>query len=437
MTDPAQDYADQYNVSITKIKKETGATVKQLLAMSQGTDPFWMTRGKVTKALWAQDVVDTIVVPHLTRIDVKNIHLRDIHYILVSIPHHTFDNKTYENTMKCWKDLISAFSVARYLDFIDYTLIRDNKNEFERRAYYAKGRNFNGAKNIAMGNIDEDTVIEKIILKPFERLLNPWSTQKFHIELWAEKDLALMEKVAEDWNIDTVVGEGETSVTMVYDLVDRIIDADKPARIAYVADCDVVGMNMSKAMARKVEYRLLRRGSELDVKLIPLMLTAPQVREYDLPTVPMKTVVTKSGKAHGYETRKEEWFEAQNLDGAVEVNALHAQQPDVFEELLVDFIHNYLDVDKWHEFVNYRKGARQMVRDRLDEELLDLSSLTDMMEEVNWRSVGDEFRQGIKDIGISDISIEEADSKYSWMLDTTLTYGAQLGRYNAYVEGRL
>jgi hypothetical protein len=372
------------------------------------------------------------VKPHLERINIPNIHLRDIHYILVSIPHHTHENKTYENTMKCWKDLISAFSVARYLEFIDYSLIRDNKNDFQQRSHYGIGRGFNRAKQIAMENIEPETVIEKVILKPFERLLNPWSTQKFHIELWAEKDLALMEKVAYDWNINTVVGEGETSVTMVYEVVDRIIDAGKPARICYVADCDVVGMNMSKAMARKVEYLLDRRGSDLDVKLVPLMLTAAQVNEYGLPTVPMK----KSTGA-GYETRKEKFYEAQNLDGAVEVNALHSMEPEYFEDLLKGFIHNYLDVDKWKEFINYRRGVKQMVRDYLDDNLLDLDSLTDMMNDVDWKVIGDEFRDGIKKIGISDISVDEADLKYNWLLDTTRTYGSQMQSYNKYEDGDL
>lgn len=431
MIDP-QEFADEYNTPLNTLKKRTGITIKNLVAMSQGTDPFWMTRGKVTKALWAKDVVEDIVKPHLTRIDVENIHLRDIHYILVSIPHHTHDGETYENTMKSWKDLIGAFSVARYLEFIDYRLIRDNKNDFQRRSHYGIGRDFNTAKHIAMANIEPETVIEKVILKPFERLLNPWSTQKFHIELWAEKDLALMEKVAYEWNINTVVGEGETSVTMVYELVDRIIAADKPARICYVADCDVVGMNMSKAMARKVEYLLDRHGSELDVKLVPLMLTASQVGDYGLPTVPMKT-----STGAGYETRKEKWYVAQGLSGAVEVNALHSMEPEYFEDVLKDFIHNYLDVNKWHEFMEYRRGVKRQVKDILDESVLNLSSLKDMMNEVDWRSAGNEFREGIAEIGISDIDVDDADLKYKWLLDTTLTYGSQMQSYNKYEDGDL
>jgi hypothetical protein len=433
----AQEFADEYNESLNAIKRRTKIPIKDLLAMSSSTDPFWMTKSKVEKALWAKDVVDTIVKPHINRIGVKNIHLRDIHYILVSIPHHLPDGETYENTMKAWKELIQAFSVARYLDFVDYSLIRDNKNEFYKRTYYGRGRTFNTARYKAKENIAPETIIEKILLKPFERLLNPWSTQKFHIEIWAEKDLALLDKVSEDWGINLVVGEGETSVTMVYELADRIRVADKPTRICYVADCDVVGMNMSKAMARKVEYLLNRRGSELDVKLVPIMLTAPQVREFDLPTVPMKTVTSTVGVKHGYETRKENWYAAQELDGAVEVNAMHAQHPDEFKDTIEGFIRNYLDVDKWNEFVEYRKGVKQMVRDKMDDSLLDLSSFTDMYEAVDWADLRKTFNDDIKDIGISDISIDEADLEYSWLLDTTLTYGGQMNKYNLYEDGNL
>jgi len=433
----AQEYADKYNEPLNKIKRRTQIPIKDLLAMSSGTDPFWMTRSKVEKAMWAKDVVETIVKPHIARIGVRNIHLRDIHYMLVSIPHHLPGGDTYENTMKAWKELIQAFSVARYLDFVDYRLIRDNKNELYERAYYGHGRGFSTARNIAEQNIEPDTVIEKILLKPFERLLNPWSTQKFHIEIWAEKDLALLDKISSDWGINLVVGEGETSVTMVYEVVDRIIEAGKPTRICYVADCDVVGMNMSKAMARKVEYLLNRRESEIDVKLVPLMLTSEQVKEYDLPTAPMKTVAPKSGVKHGYETRKENWYVAQDLDGAVEVNAIHSMEPDYFKDTLEGFIKTYLDVDKWNEFMDYRKGVKQMVRDKMDDALLDLSSLKDMFNQVDWSETRKEFMDGIKEIGISDIQIDDADLEYSWLLDTTLTYGGQMNKYNRYEDGNL
>jgi len=437
MIDP-QEFADEYNENLLAIKKRTGISIKNLLAMSQSTDPFWMTKSKVARAFWAQEIVETIVKPHIKRIGVKDIHLRDIHYILVSIPHYMVNGDTYLNTMKSWKDLIAAFSVARYLDLVDYSIIRDNKNEFYKRTYYGIGRTFNNAKNIAEDNIDPDTVIEKILLKPFESLLNPWSTQKFHIEIWAEKDLALLDKISNDWGINLVVGEGETSVTMVYELADRIKRANKPTRICYVADCDVVGMNMSKAMARKVEYLLNRRDSDIDVKLVPIMLTAKQVKEYDLPTAPMKTVApSETGKTHGYETRKENWYAAQDLDGAVEVNAMHAQYPDEFRDIIEGFIRNYLDVDKWNEFTDYRKNVKQMVRDKMDDSLLDLTSLEDMFTDVDWKEANNEFKQGISDIGISDFQIDEVDKKYSWLLDTTLTYGAQMNRYNLYEDGDL
>lgn len=427
----AKDYAKERNTRLDAARKETGLKVPDLIAMSQGTDPFWMTKSKVLKAKWAEKIMNTIIIPHLRKIGVRDIHLRDIHYTLTSKDYKTWNGEDYQNTDKCWNDLIKAFSVARYLKFIDYSKIRDNKNIFNRRINYYSDDTYEDSIESARNNIDKESIIDDIFVKPFRSMLNTWNYQPVHIELWAEKDLALLEKISRKYSINAVVGEGETSVTMVYNLIDRIQESKRPVRIGYVSDCDVVGTNMVKAMARKVEYGLWQRGLTNDVKIIHLMTTPAQVLELGLPTTPMKV-----SSSQAYETRKENWLEVRNMTGAVEVNALHAQHPEYFEQTIVDFIQSYLDIDSWNDVVNYNKAIPQRIKDLVMKDF-DLSAFNDIMDSIDWEELESDHEDKVTELDDADFDYKSNDDDYQWLFDTDREYGSQLVKYKEYDNGQL
>jgi len=346
----AKNYAKEFNAELKEIMIENKLKVKDMIAMSAGTDPFWMTKSKVLKAKWAEKIMNEVIKPYLRKTNLRDDHLRNIHYILVGMPEmKTWSGEQYLNEEKCWDELLEGFAVARYLDFVDYRLIRDKKNDVYERTFYHEGKTFEKAMEEAKNNINAESIISDVFVYPFYRMLNEWAFQPVHIEIWLEKDLALVEKITKQYSINTVVGTGETSVSMVYELFDRITNANRPVRIAYISDCDVVGSNMVKAMSRKAEYLLRRRNLEIDIKIIPLMATPEQVKELNLPTAPMKKSESK-----GYETRKKNWLESRRMTGAVEVNSLHAQYPEYFEATLIKFIESYLDKKRWDRTISYR-----------------------------------------------------------------------------------
>ena len=71
--DEARKTASEWREVLDTARKKVGAAIADMLAMSQGNDPYWMTTGKVLKAYWAQDVMRNIVQPFLTAQKIKSI----------------------------------------------------------------------------------------------------------------------------------------------------------------------------------------------------------------------------------------------------------------------------------------------------------------------------------------------------------------------------
>jgi len=425
----AKNRADEWNVTLIEVKKEQKLSNDIILAMSPGSDPYWMTTGKMLKALWAQEVMKQTIIPHLNRIGVENIHLRDIHYTLTSDPNQkTWDGERYLNTVSCWKELITAFAVARYTNMVDWQLIRDNKNIFYQRSKYDENKDFTERIEKGKKGINVNNIISEVMLYRFYDMLNQWNWMPVHVEIWCEKDLPLLNLVCEAHGINCVIGEGETSITQVFQLADRIKETKKPVRIGYVADCDVVGSTMSKSMARKLEF--LSSTLDIDIKLVPLMLTPAQVENFGLPTVPMKP--SKSG---AYETRKDNWLISRGMDGAVEINSFHALYPEDFRGILERFINSYKDVDLWNKIGKFNEKVQQFVREKIDDSNIDLSSIINAIEEVDWDKVTIEYDEKVEDIGKSELDFENNDAKYNWLLDTKRGYFEQLENYHRYEHG--
>lgn len=438
----ARKAADLWNKGLNAARKEGGLSIDDVIAMSAGNDPFWQTPGKMLKAIWADHIMKNIIKPHLRRIKVADIHLRDIHYILTGMNYKTWDvSEVYRNTTAHWSDIITAFANARYLDLVDPALIRDNKNKCNRRTDYRPDYDFDKRIESGKEDLSKEMVLD-LFVSWFDGLKNWHNHMPCHIEIWAEKDLALLEQVAKKYKIDTVVGEGETSITQVYRIINRIKKAGKPVRIGYIADCDVVGSNMSKAMSRKMEFIIKQlKADDYDVKLTHLMLTTAQVRQYNLPTIPMKE--SKSG---AYETRKDEWMEARGLEGAVEINSFHALHPGEFKAILVNFITSYYDSDIKDKIRDFNKDQSESIKELISEDeninsLLEdfLTALNDAIDGIDWHVKGcdydDDFDSMLEEHDEKDYS--NRDEHYQWLLDTELQYGEQLSRYNEYEAGEL
>lgn len=442
--------AKDYNQDLDEWRKENGLEIKDVLAMSPQNDPFWMTVGKIYKARWAFRIMENVIKPHMKRINADDIHLRDIHYILTGIRggYPTWnDEAVYQNTEADWSNLLDGFANARYLGLVDPQLIRDNKNKYEKRKKYNQDKSFEKSIDDGKNYLNKEEILDLFVYW-FKDNKNWHNYAPVHIELWAEKDLALLEQVAEKYDIDTVVGEGEISITQVYRIVDRIKRVNKPIRIGYVADADVVGTNMSKAMSRKLEFILQKIKEEgIDVKVTHLMLDPTQVHKYNLPTIPMKKGKKElRGEHDSYKTRKDDWKQKRGLKGAVEINSFHALHPNDFRTILETFILSYYDEEIKEEIEDFNKDRAEAILDLVSNDdkinaLLDKSikGLHKIIDGIDWLEQETEYNEAFSELldYHENLDYSEADEHYQWLLDSMIGYSDQLDRYTDYEDGKI
>jgi hypothetical protein len=108
--------------SIRALAKNIGRPIRDLLALSDGADPYYVGIGARREAgqwfagIWAEH-------------GEAGAHLRRLHYVLVSRKTHKLPSgRAYENTESDWTYLCSAGLAARYLDLIPFDGLIDRRN---------------------------------------------------------------------------------------------------------------------------------------------------------------------------------------------------------------------------------------------------------------------------------------------------------------------
>jgi len=176
--------------------------------------------------------------------------------------------------------------------------------------------------------------------------------------VWFEKSTMndVLLPVCRSYDANLVTGEGEMSITAVHDLIGRLRQADKPARIFYGSDFDPAGQSMPRATARKLEWMIRRVKFDHEVKLQPLVLTADQVRHYNLPRTPIKDSERRAAS-----------FEEVHGRGAVELDALEALHPGVLRRIVTDALETYYDRDAAYEANQLRSKLYNEIQEQVEE----------------------------------------------------------------------
>jgi hypothetical protein len=244
--------------------------------------------------------------------------------------------------------------------------------------------------------------------------------QPYHLEVWVEKSTMddVLLPVCEAYCADLVTGEGEMSITSVYELSRRLRQANKPTRILYVSDFDPAGKSMPRAVARKIEWMI--RGTEVEVKLCPLVLIAAQVREYGLPRTPIKETERRGAK-----------FEECNGAGAVELDALEALHAGKLARIVSEALGEFWDEDAAEEAQEKEAALRlaiqsavKVVTDRYQAQIAALESMRQELKELAIPELADyEPEPGLPDL--------EADDGLPWLLDSSRDYFEQIRAYKA------
>ena len=388
--------------------KDLGCSVRDLLALAPINDPFYMgaaasqTQAKWFAQVWKRGGFD------------GGVHLRRLHYWCVSREDTALPNgKPYENTEQCWGYICQSSKAARYLGLVPIGDIIDRKHpEPHVMAKYQHELN-------ARVQVDTPDFSDPIVWINGGNEFNLANVQPYHLEVWVEKSTMndVLLPICKRFRTNLVTGEGEISVTAVYNLVKRVRAARKPSRIFYISDFDPAGMSMPCATARKIEF-LVRDLGDIDIRLHRLLLNREHVNQYKLPRTPIKE-----------SDRRGEAFESIHGTGAVELDALEALHPGILDGIVRRALGHYYSMEA--EALRLERGLRLAIRDCVaavtDRYTEHIEALRDMNIELQ-KLEDDDFKAFEPERAEPDAD----DGAFRWLYDSGREYLDQIEAYKSY-----
>jgi len=258
----------------------------------------------------------------------RKAHLRGLHYMVLG---RTKPNGLpYANTEKDWLWLSEdAGKAARWLGYLPFDQIVDQRNappvvrRFtppEPEPYITVG--------IDVEIPDVEDIAPQVDVDGFT------GTQPYKLVFIGEKASLgeVLAPIAEARQADLYLPTGESSTTLIYQMA-KVGAADgRPMAVLYFSDCDPAGWQMGVSVCRKLQAFRTRHFPALDYEVRRVALTPDQVREYGLPSTPLKET----------EKRADKWRAAMGVE-QTEIDALATLRPDLLRQLARDACRPYFD----------------------------------------------------------------------------------------------
>ncbi len=392
--------------------------VNKNLVLSPGRDPYtaW-TDGQLRRAKWAAE--------NFAKMG-RDTHLRGFHYWLISQNNPVnAERLPYINTESCWDYVQNAVLWARYMGVGEWARLRDKKHPnpyqyLDPDAAAEAGLAYGIAVDIipkVIGNL-AGTIRGQLLHFTPDRSSNGYSA--YNLVMFCEKNTMndIIEPITRKYRAYFQPLIGESSLERAWEMCRAIeVLPPRPTRVFYISDFDPSGMQMPRSVARKLEFywrshNLNQAGA--DIKLIPLVLSEAQVKQYKLPGVPTKSSFSLSWNCM-------ERF----LCRVTEFGAVDTLHPGVLKKILVETLRPYIN------------------RDALDAIKEENSRLTIAMEEAVAK-VMPAIQKALAPVKVDaelipanllgnfepptpDFVVDDADK--DWMLDTARSYDEQLAAY--------
>ncbi len=321
---------------LKEMKKVTGSKkITDLLVLAPSNDPFYVGQtAQVEKAKWFTDMWERLGFT-------DGVHIRRVHYGIVSMkpPPNKPDGKPYQNTEKDWGWLSGSAKYARHLGFIDASLFIDRRNPDPIISDIFSTNTPDPTLNTGSFNVEIKMPALPEITADSDDYFGNQIADPYMIEIWCEKSTMndVLVPLCRSLHANFVYGLGELSITMVDNLVQRVVERKKPTRILYVSDFDPAGLSMPVSISRKIEFM----AKSVDIKLFPLVLTEDQCKKYELPRTPIKESEKRKGN-----------FENNYGSGATELDALETLYPGELRRIVREAINHYRS-DEHREEVEY------------------------------------------------------------------------------------
>lgn len=317
-----------YETILKIVNERKDLTIRDLLAMSPKTDPFYAdVKARKISAEWFAEIFN--------KYGGQGYHLRRLHYKIIDqieTPKNVkpFFGRLYKNTATDWNYLLFGSANARYLGLVSYDSFVDRRNPPPKVIAEHSSDPLYGWYKGDESLFDADDLYPTIGYN-----FNYTQLRSYQIEIWAEKSTMddILIPLCEKYNVQLISGAGYESITHINELLKRVAWKKKPCRIFYISDYDNAGQCMSRQVSRHSEFRIYKKGlSSLDVRLKPIILLKEHVEKFDLPGAPDKK--------------------------QTELDALEALHPGEFEKIVTSYLEKYIDL-----------GSSSPIREQLDSEV--------------------------------------------------------------------
>jgi hypothetical protein len=318
---------------------------------------------------------------------VRPIHLRGLHYALVSSTSLTKPNRErYLNDTDTWEWLqVEASKAARWLGYVPFDRIVDERNAPPVIVVHRDGE---PEVEIGLGATIEVTVPDLDDIKPTVHLDDFKARQKYRLMVYGEKtSLAdVVRPLCERYKADLYLPSGEITDSQLYLMAKTGAEDGRPMVVLVLADFDPAGNQMAVSIGRKLQAFRDLLYPDLEFQVIPIALTEEQVREFDLPSTPLKETERRADAwrlAHGgrlvqgtIDAKGKLSPDAVVEDGLeqTEIDALATLQPDRLHKIVreaFDRYHDHTLEDRALEIENeWLAEAQAALEDEIDADLI-------------------------------------------------------------------
>jgi hypothetical protein len=181
-----------------------------------------------------------------------------------------------------------------------------------------------------------------------------WESQKHHCEIWSEKGTirGLIKEILDEYRLGLRVLHGYTSATSIHEVITEM-DIDRPLIVLYIGDHDPSGCDMrERDLAERTEHYkelLDLQDAEIDIRVVAL--TMDQIREHDLPSIPIK----QGGNGKKGDPRSPK-YKAKHGDRCWELDAL---DPRTLRDILRKEVEDLIDWEAWNAAKDAERNAKR------------------------------------------------------------------------------
>jgi hypothetical protein len=321
--DAATDNVSALRRALEDAIAEEGGSLKDFTVLAAQNDPF-----RVDTPAGHRDGEWLAVTARELGICDRRIHLRGLHYMLIGRPKP--DGTPYTNTERDWLWLSGdAGKAARFLGYLPFGQIVDQRNDAPTVTIFQPKHPWKG---ISVGlHVDIPDVSS---MQPRAYLVDFTGTQPYKIILVGEKSslTEVLGPIAERYGADLYLPTGEISDTLIHQMAKTGAEDGRPMTVLYFSDCDPAGWQMPISVARKLQAFQALLFPDLRYEVHRVALMPDQVREYGLPSTPLKDT----------ERRADSWQRAMRVR-QTEIDALAALRPDLLRRIARDAVRPFHD----------------------------------------------------------------------------------------------